>query len=62
MEKNDPNIKNQPLPKEETGNKEQEDKPKGSFMQALGRIGYSVWLIVMIVGGVLAFLISILLV
>lgn len=62
MEKNDPNIKSRPFPKEEPENEKQKDKPKGAFMEALGRIGYSVWIIVMIVGGVLAFLLSLLLV
>ena len=62
MEKNDPNIKSQPLPAKEKANKNQEEKPKGSFREALGRIGYSVWIIVMIVGGALAFLLSLLLV
>ncbi|HEY9184732.1 MAG TPA: hypothetical protein VIM94_05365 [Salegentibacter sp.] len=58
MEKDDQNIKPR-THKEE--NKDEESKKESSFREFVGRIGYSVWITVMVIGGILAFLASLLL-
>ena len=59
MEKNDQNIKPQTPNKE---NKREESKERSSFREFVGRIGYSVWITVMVIGGLLAFLASLFLI
>lgn len=59
MEKNDQNIK--PQTRTEENKDEVQPKEKSSFREFLGRIGYSVWITVMVIGGILAFLASLLL-
>ncbi|SKB60715.1 hypothetical protein SAMN05660776_2062 [Salegentibacter holothuriorum] len=36
----------------------EENKPKNTFAKFFSKVGYSIWMVVMIVGGVIAFLVS----
>lgn len=49
-----------PFPKEE-GTDSSKKESKKSFLDILKKVGFSVWLTVMVIGGVLAFLTSLLL-
>ncbi|SDL54162.1 hypothetical protein SAMN04488034_10595 [Salinimicrobium catena] len=54
-EKSDP-----PFPTEENA-ASSGDKNKKSFLEGLKKVGFSVWIAVMVIGGILAFLTSLLL-
>lgn len=37
-----------------------QEKPKNAFIRFFSKMGYSIWIAVMVVGGIIAFLISLL--
>lgn len=40
----------------------EEEKPKSAVGQFFSKIGYSIWVVVMVIGGVIAFLVSLFLI
>ena len=55
-----PNKSDAPFPKE-GGDESAGKKDKKSFLDIIKKVGFSVWLAVMVIGGILAFLTSLLL-
>ena len=63
MKPEDPSTPEQPdAPIPEAGNAtNSEEKNNKSFLEGLKKVGFSVWIAVMVIGGILAFLTSLLL-